>query len=54
MHIFRSILYIVIAVANALLSLILVKPYGALGTAFATAISLIIGNGLLMNWYYQK
>lgn len=54
MHIFRSILYIIIAFANALLSLILVKPYGALGTAFATAISLIIGNGLLMNWYYQK
>lgn len=54
MHIFRSLLYVVIAVANALLSLVLVKPYGALGTAFATAISLIIGNGFLMNWYYQK
>lgn len=54
MHIFRSLLYIVIAIANALLSLVLVRPYGALGTAFATAIALIIGNGFLMNWYYQK
>lgn len=54
MHIFRSLLYIIVALANAVLSLILVKPYGALGTAFATAIALIIGNGTLMNWYYQK
>lgn len=54
MHIFRSVLYILIAILNALLSLVLVKKYGALGTAFATACAIILGNILLMNWYYQK
>lgn len=54
MHMFRSILYIIIAVANALLSLLLVKKYGALGTAFATAVALVVGNGFLMNWYYSS
>lgn len=54
MHIFRSVLYIIIAVMNVLLSLVLVQKYGALGTAVATAIAIIIGNTILMNWYYQK
>lgn len=54
MHIFRSVLYALIAVINVILSIILVKKYGAIGTAFATAVAVIVGNGLLMNWYYQK
>lgn len=54
MHVFRSVTYLLIAIVNIFLSLLLVQRYGALGTAFATAISLIIGNGLLMNWYYQR
>lgn len=54
MHIFRSVLYAFIAIANILLSLVLVKPYGALGTAFATAVSLIVGNGIIMNYYYNS
>lgn len=53
MHVFRSVLYALIALGNVLLSLIWVKPYGALGTAFATALSLIIGNGFIMNYYYK-
>ncbi|MFD1466066.1 oligosaccharide flippase family protein [Lapidilactobacillus mulanensis] len=54
MHIFRSVLYIAIALLNALLSVVLVQKYGALGTAFATALAIVIGNIILMNWYYQK
>lgn len=54
MHVFRSVLYVVIALINAGLSLVLVQNYGALGTAFATAVSIILGNIILMNWYYQK
>lgn len=54
MHIFRSVTYFIIAVLNIILSVILVKPFGPIGTAWATAISLIIGNGLMMNWYYKK
>lgn len=54
MHIFRSILYILIAIGNVLLSLVLVKKYGAAGTAFATAFVIVIGDGFLMNWYYKN
>lgn len=54
MHYFRSIVYIMIAMLNVLISLLLVRRWGALGTAFATAICVILGNGVLMNWYYQK
>lgn len=54
MHIFRSVLYIIIALLNASLSLLLVQKYGALGTAAATAISIVFGNIVAMNWYYQK
>lgn len=32
----------------------LVKKYGAAGTAFATAVVIVIGDGFLMNWYYKN
>lgn len=54
MHIFRSVTYFIIAILNVGLSLIFVKPFGPIGTAWATAISLIIGNGFMMNWYYKN
>ena len=28
--------------------------YGGIGCAIATAIAMILGNGLAMNWYYAK
>ena len=28
--------------------------YGGIGCAFATGLSMFIGNGLIMNWYYLK
>ena len=28
--------------------------YGGIGCAMGTGFSLIVGNGLLMNWYYHK
>lgn len=52
-HVFRSLLYFFIALANIGLSIILVRFYGEVGAASATAMALIIGNGFLMNWYYQ-
>lgn len=54
MHKFRSSVYFIIAIANLLLSIPLTKKYGGVGAAAGTAISLIIGNGFVMNWYYQK
>lgn len=53
MHKFRSWLYLFIAVANVIISIPLAKKYGGLGAAAGTSISLIIGNGFIMNWYYH-
>jgi O-antigen/teichoic acid export membrane protein len=53
-HQFRSVVYMVMAVLNALISVPLAKHYGPTGTAIGTAISLILGNGIIMNFHYQK
>lgn len=53
MHKFRSIVFILIAVGNVCLSIPLCRIYGPIGCAIGTAMSLLIGNGLIMNWYYQ-
>jgi len=53
-HIFRSIVYFLIALLNIVASISLVGRIGSIGAAAATAGSLIIGNGFLMNWYYEK
>lgn len=54
MHQFRSRVYLLIALLNIVLTLWLAKPYGGAGAALGTAVSLIIGNGFAMNWYYHK
>ena len=42
------------AIANLLISIPLVKKYGAIGAALGTAIALLIGNVLIMNIIYKK
>lgn len=54
MHQFRSWVYLFIAIGNVILSIPLTKIYGGIGAAVGTAISLLIGNGLAMNWYYHS
>lgn len=54
MHKFRSWVYLFIAIGNICLSIPLTKLFGGIGAAIGTAISLLIGNGLVMNWYYHK
>lgn len=51
---FRSMLYIVIALCSLGLSIYLAQIYGGYGCAFATGTALLIGQGLIMNIYYQK
>lgn len=51
MHQFRSWVYFFIALINLALSIPLAKMYGGIGAAVGTAIALIVGNGLIMNWY---
>lgn len=54
MHKFRSVLYFFIAIANVFISIPLCKAYGGIGAAIGTTLSLLIGNGLIMNIYYHK
>lgn len=54
MHQFRAWTYVGIAALNVSISIPLAQRYGGVGAAFGTAVSLILGNGLLMNWYYHR
>lgn len=53
-HQFRSEAYMVMAIVNYLLTIVLCPVYGALGAAAGTMISLILANGFVMNIYYHK
>lgn len=54
MHQFRSWTYFFIAIANLFISIPLINRFGGTGGALGTAISLLIGNGIIMNWYYHN
>ncbi|MCH5324918.1 MAG: oligosaccharide flippase family protein [Eubacterium sp.] len=54
MHHFRSVTYLIVSVVNILLSIPLCMAFGEIGVAIGTAIPVFVGNGLLMNWYYNK
>ncbi len=53
-HRFRSIVYVIMAVINLGLTIILCPKYGAIGAVIGTAISFLVANGLIMNIYYHK
>lgn len=53
-HQFRAIIYLMIAICNVGISIPLASKWGAVGTAIGTALSLLIGNGLIMNIFYHK
>ncbi len=53
-HQFRSLAYIVMAIANVIATVFLCQRYGAIGAALGTAVSLLLANGLIMNIYYHK
>lgn len=54
MHKFRSIAYFLISIGNLLISIPMCYFYGPAGAAAGTGISLILGNGIAMNWYYKN
>lgn len=54
MHQFRSWVYFFIAFINLVISIPLARMFEGVGAALGTAMSLLIGNGLVMNWYYQN
>lgn len=53
MHKACSIVYLFIAICNVFISIPLIKLMGPVGAALGTAISLIAGNTIFMNWYYH-
>ncbi len=53
-HKFRSIVYMLMAAINVVISIKLCQLYGAIGSAVGTAISLVLGNGIIMNIYYNQ
>lgn len=51
---FRAKVYFVMGIFNLCLAIPLAREYGGTGCAFATGLSMLLGNGLIMNWYYLK
>lgn len=54
MHRFRSITYLFIAILNVVGTYVLVHTHGIIGAAVMTGAANIIGQGIIMNWYYWK
>lgn len=52
-HQFRSIIYLGVAIANVIGTIFLVQTYGAVGASVGTALSLILGNIIIMNIFYH-
>lgn len=51
---YRTMIFLGIAILNVFMSIPLTKMYGGVGAAVGTAISLILGQGLILNIYYHK
>lgn len=51
---FRAKVYFAMGLFNLFLAIPLAKLYGGIGCAFATGLSMFLGNGLIMNLYYLK
>ncbi len=54
LHKFRSIVYLIMAGLNFVLSIILCPQYGAVGATVGTVVSMTVANGFIMNVYYNK
>jgi O-antigen/teichoic acid export membrane protein len=53
-HRARSIVCGCLAVGNVCISIFLIPRFGAIGAAAGTALALLLGNVLFMNWYYHR
>lgn len=52
-HRFRSLVYLGIAIANVIGTWFLMQIMGIVGAALMTGVALIVGQGIIMNWYYH-
>lgn len=53
-HKFRSIVYIIIAILNILISIPLSRKYAGIGAALGSAVANLLGQCIAMNIYYYK
>jgi O-antigen/teichoic acid export membrane protein len=51
-HKFRSVVYACIAVLNVVLTFLWVERFGIVGAAAATCVAYVVGNIVIINWYY--
>ena len=52
-HKFRSVVYLAVALSNAVISIPLCIRWQGFGAAIGTTLATFVGNVLLMNWYYH-
>ena len=52
-HRVRSVVYLLIDVVNVIISIPLIKHFGSIGAALGTAITMLAGTVIFMNFYYQ-
>lgn len=53
-HQFRSVVYLIIAIANVISTYWIVPYMGIIGAALCSCVSYLLGQGLIMNIYYYK
>lgn len=51
---FRSLLYLIISVVSLAFQIIWAKSFGIVGCAMAIGVALLLGQGFIMNIYYQR
>lgn len=51
---FRSVLLVLVALFSLLLSILLVNYWGYFGCAISTGLGLLLGQGIILNIYYQR
>ncbi len=52
-HRFAAMMLTGVAVCNTLVTIVVVKPFGSVGAALATAGAFTVGDVLILNWYYS-
>jgi O-antigen/teichoic acid export membrane protein len=53
-HRFRSIVYLIIAIFNVFGTWLLIRKIGVNGASLMTGLALVLGQGIIMNWFYEK